>query len=184
MTTISKNPYTGSIKSIVGEDYHCHYGKENFPISYENKTVLDLGAWWGDSSEYFIVQGAKLVIAVDQGAMSGNINNYICLEENSKNFEGKMIPILVDINSSLQIETLIEKYKPDIVKSDIEGAESNLFAIKDEIWNLVPEYIVECHCTGLHEQMLEKCKKNNYEIIKDLPIFNNMIYAIKSGSKS
>ena len=78
---------------------------------------------------------------------------------------------------------MILKYKPNIIKADIEGAEIHLINISNDIWNLVDEYIVETH-----EQygfvktkvLRDKCIENNYTIIKDLPIYNNVLYAKKN----
>jgi hypothetical protein len=168
------------IPSSEAEEMNKHYDSNAIGITYENKIILDLGAANGDSSEYFIHMGARFVIAVD-----GAKDRYENLVENSKLFNGKIIPILLFITKPEEIENLIIVHKPDIVKADIEGAEIYLCAIKDEIWNMVPEYIVETHEGYLHnsedEKMREKCNRLNYRILKDKIItYSHIIYAIKS----
>jgi len=56
------------------------------------------------------------------------------------------------------------RWRPDIVKVDIEGAEDNLFRTKDEVFTRVPEYIVEVHSDRLFSAMMTKCARNNYEV--------------------
>lgn len=172
--------WTPKIKHIADEDYDKHYGSRSFNISYKDKTILDLGAFIGDSAEYFLHVGAKLVIAVegDRDTNLGVGTLFPQLEKNVKEyFGGSVIPINCWIDKPEQIEEWILAYKPGIVKADIEGAEIHLFNMKDEIWKMVPEYIVECHATK--EAMRERCKQTNYKILSDVAIFNHMIYAVR-----
>ena len=171
------------IPSSTGESMEEHYKAERIGISYENKIVLDLGASNGDCAEYFLHKGAKFVVAVEGQESYQSVSVFAQLLENSKLFEWKILPIFMFIKSAEQIENLIITYKPDIIKCDIEGAEKYLFEIKDEIWKLVPEYLVETHEGYLHDSsdklMYEKCEKTNYKIISDTTTIARVIYAKK-----
>jgi hypothetical protein len=162
------------------ENVEAHYNTKLIGASYENKIILDLGASNGDSAEYFLNNGAKFVIAVEGNFNFQGRNVFAELLENSKLFNGKIIPIFMWIDNPKQIENLIIAYKPDIVKSDIEGAEIHLFNIRDEVWQLVPEYIVETHEGYLHDDsnkiMYLKCEKNKYKIMTDTCIVAHVIY--------
>ncbi len=180
------------VPPIVGEDYDEHYGPLQFPISFKDKVILDLGAWQGDTSEYFLLMGAKSIIAVEGSAGLGAPILVKGAEKLKSNYEvlvyvsqilGNITPINLTIINPQQIEELISKYHPDLVKCDIENAEKNLFLIKDEIWKSVLEYIVECHAPNLQEEMRQKCLKNDYKILKELPKFNHVIYAVSPNFK-
>ncbi len=169
------------IPSVTNENMERHWGPEFFNISYKDKVVLDLGASIGDAAEYFLHEGANRVISVE-----GNLLYFTQLMENSKLFEEKLIPIHIYIENTEQIEQLIIDYLPDVVKCDIEGAELHLVHMKDEVWKLVPEYIVEMHegYAGIIckiEDMRIKCRQTNYKILTDISnkIFNHMIYAVR-----
>ena len=168
------------IPSVTNESSEWHWGPTYFETSYTNKTVLDLGASTGDAAEYFLHMGAKCVISIE-----GNPEYFKKLEENSKLFDGKLIPIFMFIENSEQLENIIKKYLPNFVKSDIEGAESYLIDMKDEIWNLIPEYIIEFHdgypgIVPSVENMYKKYEKTNYQILQDIisPLFNRVIHAV------
>lgn len=173
--------YSGSYPTIVsstGESMEEHYNSETLGISYKDKVILDLGASWGDSSEYFLHMGAKTVIAVE-----GNQIMYDGLLKTSELFKEKIIPIFLSIDNPGSLEKLIIDYKPDIVKADIEGAEIHLYNIKNEIWNLAPEYLIETHEGYLGQNldglMIKKSEENNYQIVKNITTGIHMIYAKK-----
>jgi len=158
---------TGSYPQIVsasGENIESFYGAKSLNISYKDKIVLDLGASWGDASELFIHEGAKLVVAVDgDEIMFGGLLKTVEL------FKEKIIPIFLLIENPEQIENLITTFKPNILKADIEGAEKHLFNIKNEIWKIPDEYLVETHegylGGNLDGLFYDKCKNNGYKIL-------------------
>ncbi len=118
-----------------GEDYNVHWGQ----VSYQDKIVLDLGADLGSTASFFFEKGAKKVIAVE----SENVH-WVKLIENYGNDPG-VVCIKDYINSAKQIEDLILKYNPDIVKVDIEDKEEHMGKMEDWITSLVPDYLIETH---------------------------------------
>ena len=143
------------IAAIHDEDYESHWGK----IEYDGKVVLDVGADIGSTADFFLRKGAMKVIAVE--------GSKVCFEKLKINANAikAITPVSLFVNRPDQIECLILKTAPDIVKMDIEGCEANLFQISDEIFKKVPEYVVEVHSRALLSMMLEKCAKNNYRVV-------------------
>ena len=168
------------IVSPESENMQEHWNAEFFGISYRDKVVLDLGAANGDSAEYFLFEGAKKVYAVD-----GDPNRCRKLAKNAKMFDGKLELVgCIFINDSELLERLILAYKPDIVKSDIEGAEQHLLNMQNEVWRAVPEYIFEFHENyGFISPafLYYKCEKTGYSVVKDEQTkFNRLIYVRKN----
>ena len=141
------------------EDYEELYGKTD----YTNKTVLDIGADWGSTADYFLRKGALQVIAVD------NTPEYIeKMKGYIKQFDLAIIPLLQDNHEPESWSQLLETYKPDIVKSDCEGCEIGLLGVPNTIFRIPKVYIIETHSkkvVTLHQSILLKLKENGYEIV-------------------
>lgn len=126
------------------EDYDLHWG---FP-DFTGKIVADFGADSGGTPSYFLHRGAKQVIAISGRA------EYDGLVANIKKFgwEGRVIPINCWVSSSKDFIDIIEKYKPDILKCDLDPetrtcklCEWYLHDCPDEVLKKVPEIMVEWH---------------------------------------
>lgn len=144
-------------------------------VDYKGKRVMDIGADWGRTADYFLQKGAKEVIAVE-----GNPVFYRKLEENAKRFLPDMTPILLPIRGQGDFADLIKSWKPDLMQVDCEGCEIFLFRVADWIFSLVPEYLVETHSIALYRTMKTKCRRNGYTIVEDRPESPKLriIYAI------
>lgn len=125
----------GYVKLNYPEDYEIHWGG----IDYEGKVVLDLGADDGNTAEFFYNEGAEKVIAVEG---SEPVFNNLMAWAKTKEY---VLPCDMWIDSPAKIEYLLKLFKPDIVKVDIEGAETNFEGVRYNILRLVPIYIIECH---------------------------------------
>jgi len=141
---------------IKSESYEYEYGA----LDYKGKKVLDLGAEYGSSAEFFIEKGASEVIAVE-----GHDVLYGQLVENCKWLKN-VTPIHLRLKEASQFEKLILEHKPDIVKSDIDGFEIYLLNISDGVFSTVKEYTMEIHSTELLKGFLEKFWSNGYQIIE------------------
>ena len=111
------------------------YGKTN----YENQVVLDIGADWGRTADYFLQKGAKRVIAVEGGE-----DWYTLLERNAKLIEG-ITPVFLWLKEPRDISNLIKTYNPDIVKISTRkwsDCENWLLRIPANIITTVPQYIL------------------------------------------
>ena len=140
--------YHGVIPPPRDEDYDHHW---NY-VSFENKTVLDLGADFGSTPSYFLYRGANQIIAVEGDP---SLASKLC-----DNFVGdrRVIPTELMVTHSSDINSLIIRYRPDIVKMDIEGAEINLLECPDETLRSVKEWLIEAHnldlCMKIRERFL------------------------------
>lgn len=136
------------------EDYDLHW---NY-LDFKDKTILDLGADYGSTAIYFRNQGAKQVIAVE-----GDHEVADKLKRYSEN-RAYIVPIEKWICSATDISTLIDKYSPDIVKVDIEGAESNLLLCSDKTLRSVAAWMIETHSDILHSQILDRFLKAGFSV--------------------
>lgn len=142
------------------ENYESEYGI----VNYRNKKVLDVGADVGSTADFFLMKGARIVIAVE-----GNKKFYKKLKTNAQKVKG-ITPVFLWIKCAKHFESLIKKYRPDVVKVDCDdpgkktGCEKYLFRIPSKIFSIAPEYIIETHTNSTFHAMKRKCKKNGYRI--------------------
>lgn len=148
-------------------------------VDYKGKKIMDIGADWGRTADYFLQKGAKAVVAVEGAPFF-----YETLKENAKLLPG-IIPVFLLIRHPDDFVDLIKRWSPDLMQVDCEGCEAHLFQVPDEIFSRVPEYLIETHSQrqNLYKAMKEKCHANNYTIIEDrLGIGNSpylrVLYAI------
>lgn len=117
------------------EDYEVHW---NY-TSFKDKVILDLGADEGSTASFFFEKGAKRVIAVECNEAS-----YNQLVENYKG-DNDVIPVKMKVDNPAQFSLLINLYKPDIVKMDIERDEIRFIEVNPNIARLSNEYLIEAH---------------------------------------
>lgn len=144
-------------------------------VNVTGKTVLDLGCgrWekmekrdpnWLTTPEYFVSKGAKKVVAVDIDSVEIDWFNKQYAQSDSYTF------LLKSINSIDDIKNMIQQYKPECVKCDIESGEKYLFALDSETFNSVEEYYIETHGNFLYSQCIETMRKYNYKIIETIDL--------------
>lgn len=123
------------IPPISSENYDHHWGF----ASFHNKTVLDIGADYGSTASYFLQNGAKRVIAVESNPKLFNrlVAHYTG--------DPLVTAINLEVREAQQIENLINKFKPDILKSDCEGCELLLIKVEKRALKTVPEFLIETH---------------------------------------
>jgi len=115
-------------------------------LNVKDKCVIDIGAYIGDSATYFVVSGAKEVIAVepdDQAfrALCDNIGI-----NGLKNVK----PVKMAVVSSCDLEVLIHSCEnPTVLKIDCEGCEYGIFSVNiskcGRLFDNVEEVILEYH---------------------------------------
>jgi hypothetical protein len=148
--------------NIISEEPHVHW---HF-LDVNNKIVLDLGCnkFYSNMStaEYFVNQGALTVIGVDLSQ-----NDFI-----HKNF----IMELKNIDSSEKIKFLIEKYKPSVMKVDIEGSEKYFEFLE----NIDPceSIAVEYHDNNMKTMLIKKLNSFGFLHQKIYSLFNENIERI------
>lgn len=138
------------------DDYNMHWGY----TSFVNKTILDLGADYGSTADYFLRRKAQKIIAVE-----GNASFARQLKNNFRNND-KVVPIELMIKTPSDIAGLICKYKPDIVKVDIEGAEENIINCPDDVLNSVNEWLIECHSHELFQSIKNRFLNLGFKVLR------------------
>ena len=144
------------MKYITSEEPDNHWGFINF----NDKIILDLGCGKFHSSistyDWFLQNGAKQVIGVDLGnEISENIN---------------FIYSKGAINSTERLIDLINKYNPQIIKSDIEGAEIHFKDI-DSLSN-IEEVAIEYHSADLKNMLIDKFHIWEFNCIEEIKLMD------------
>lgn len=146
------------MKIIQSENPNEHWNEYK---KIEDSIVLDLGCGWlhlehESTPEYFIQNGCKHLIGVD--ASGGEIHK---LQEQFRThtFITKVIREKEDIT------TLLEKYKPTLIKMDIEGYESLLDEIESKYFDSVEEIMIEYHNPQCKEIVHRKLQSYRMQIV-------------------
>ena len=133
-------------------------------LNVQNKSVLDIGAFVGDSSIYFILKGAKKVYAIEP-----HPDAYKEMIENIKlnNMENKIIPINMGINyekDHINIHTKAVNTQGTLLKPEEKGIKvpaSKLIDIIDK-YNIDAQ-VLKMDCEGCEYDIILK----DYDTIKE-----------------
>lgn len=108
-------------------------------IDYRNKVVLDVGADWGSTADFFLKNGASKVIAVESDTeMYDKLLRF-------SNEEKRITALRIYIADGKQITDLITEYKPSIVKIDCENCEKHLTNVPWQVLRIPRMYLIEYH---------------------------------------
>ena len=145
------------LKSWNNEDFEAEYGN----VDYKDRVVMDIGAEIGTTAYFFVTKGAREVIAVE------GYEPYF--RELIKNINGdsRVKPINLWITSENDFEKLIEKYNPDIVKVDIEGAEISLIKLYPKVLSKPLIWIIETHSLETKDAITNKFLNVGYELTRE-----------------
>jgi SAM-dependent methyltransferase len=120
-------------------------------FSLSEKTVLDVGAGCGETAFFYLLYGARKVVAIEPDRRASE-----CLKENAKrnNWNVEIIP------EAFKLEHL--KIPHDFMKMDIEGYEKELLKA-----SITKPCIVEVHSNELRRKLEEKGFQRTYTSKKD-----------------
>lgn len=141
------------------EDYREHWGM----TSYKGKTILDLGADYGSTANFFLDNGASHIYAVEGHPLWG-FGLHLMFGKHPD------VTCFIKMVDAKDIQTLL-LLKPDIVKCDIEGDEKHLLNIN---LSVVPEWLVEAHSYDLVKQLTYVFRFYNFKI-ETYPLARNCI---------
>ena len=150
-------------------------------INVNEKTVLDLGCgrWesveyrdpnWPTTPEYWIQKGAKYVVGID--ADQNEIDWFLKMYKDEVSYEFNCMMI----NSPNDFNHLINQYKPNVIKCDIEEGEIHLINLDDETFKLVDEYYIETHGDELYSKCVSKLSECGYEIYEEIDLTHTRGY--------
>jgi hypothetical protein len=139
---------------LFDEDYDSHW---NY-LPLKGKRILDLGADYGSTAYYFLLKGAKQVIAVegDQKLASQLKRHYADTD--------RVIPIHKFINCPNDITNLISQFHPDLIKMDIESYEKHLLDCPNQLIQNINEWMIECHSEEITQRLKQKFLHLNFKV--------------------
>jgi SAM-dependent methyltransferase len=148
-------------------------------LHVEGKTVLDVGADWGSTADFFLERGAARVVAVE-----ADPKLFKRLEALAARARG-LDAVQMRVSSVRDWERLLNAYKPDVVKSDCEGGEGWLLELDKRFFRLAGQWAVELHTSemaahfgndvsyknleSLYLGLGDKLVGLGYDIVKDVP---------------
>lgn len=141
---------------ITSEEPSNHWGF----IDFKDKIVLDLGCGKFHSSistyDWFLQNGAKQVIGVDLGNETSEYLNFTYSAGG--------------IDSKERLLNLLNEYNPEIIKSDIEGAEIHFKDINN--LHSVKEFAIEYHSADLKNMLLDKFATWGFDHIEEIQLMD------------
>ena len=158
------------IPPLNQEDYDKHWGH----TSFKGKTVLDIGADYGSTAYYFLKHGAKRVVAVE--------GDKRFISKLRKNYGRSQNVTCVNkwVSCARDIEVLVRKFKPDIIKVDIEGSESHILGVSPTVLCSVPEWLIEVHSKDLFLKLDNLFTSHGFNTERHYPILpHRVIYAYR-----
>jgi FkbM family methyltransferase len=164
-------------------------GSGVYEYNYQDKVVLDIGGFEGDSAVFFWSKGAKKIVIYEpvlehHPYIHENIRlNNINAEVHAKGIGTKDDEIVVTYDKAdncfgLKTKKTTNKNKmkikiknvthaivesgADIAKIDCEGAEIALITVSNEILRKLEYIIIEVHTTQIRQQLIEKFKSAGF----------------------
>ncbi|MCW3983688.1 MAG: FkbM family methyltransferase [Candidatus Bathyarchaeota archaeon] len=158
-----------------------------YEADFNDRVVLDIGGFQGESAVYFGMVGAKKVIVyepvheycrlIEKNASSNHVNAEIhCSGIGNENtitalsifdpvYEGSDQP-RKEIVKITNITDIINQSKADIAKIDCEGAEICLTTVPSEVLRKIPQYIIELHGLQVRKAVTSKFLEAGFKITK------------------
>jgi len=151
--------YDDTMREIESEDPRHHWTG----VLCEGRSVLDLGG--GDfgnarrlgypaTPDYWLENGATSVHVVDARA-----------DDIARFDDSRMTTQCVTICLASQVEHMIRKHKPQLVKCDIEGYEACLIGVSREVFEMPEAYAIETHSADLYDRSLKILERSGYEVL-------------------
>lgn len=162
-----------------------------YDCDFNNKVVLDVGGFCGETAIFFSSQGAKKVIVYEPvQAHHEFIRKNITLnniraelhEEGIGREDGIQIINYGSTNLAFgylskgknqlkvkikNVADVIEESKADIGKFDCEGAETSLITLSQETLRKISFYIIETHSAEIRKAIMNKFKTAGFKLARD-----------------
>jgi len=152
-----KRLYSSTYDVFIREDYKF--------LNVQNKSVLDIGAFVGDSPIYFILKGAKKVYAIEP-----HPDAYNKMLENIKlnNIEDKIIPINIGINYDKDYVVINNKDTTHAAFSFFNSNNNGIKIPAGKLSDIIDKYnidaqILKMDCEGCEYDIILK----DYDTIKE-----------------
>jgi len=144
----------------------CDWHQLYLPIfSLQGRTVLDIGAGCGETAYFFLRNGADKVICVEKEEKPLRLLRRN-VEMNGWNAEVHGEPFSL---------SMLNDYKFDFMKMDIEGGERALLTLP---YNRLPPCAIEAHCSciaGVHRECTSDALVKKFELTRQTGTVSNNI---------
>jgi len=163
-----------------------------YDYDYQDKIVLDIGGFQGETAAFFWSKGAKKIV-IYEPVLEHHlfINENICLNKiNAESYsegigdrDGERVVTYDKTDWGFGLETqqaqnkmnikirdvskVIVESGADVAKFDCEGAEISLISVPTEILRKLEYVIVEFHTPQIRQQLLEKFKRSAFTVVRD-----------------
>ena len=121
-----------------------HFEREYGSVDYKGAVVLDIGADYGCSPEFFLSRGAKHVIASEV--------NQEWRRDLIAWAQGRPVTVIDGLDTS-NARDVFEQYQPEVVKCDCEGCECVLLTLPDEVMAGPRAWVLETHTIPLYRDL-------------------------------
>ncbi|HHL33390.1 MAG TPA: FkbM family methyltransferase [Desulfobulbaceae bacterium] len=178
-------PGTSDVSVVINNVIREEYGA--FQPRHDPATMIDAGAYIGDTSAYFLSRFPKLeCIALEPNPESFelasiNLASYkdrarllpkaLSATGETVYFSGKELGARIDNSGKIEVEAItisklldfFPEKRVNILKMDIEGAEDEIFKNKPEQWlNKVDNIIIETHGPEITKNVLSTLEENGW----------------------
>ena len=166
--TNKKIKFYGGINN--GDLIHCFLNSDYSNLKFKEKYVLDIGMNIGDSSIYFIINGAKKVIGVEPFFKNFDIAYKNIVENNFKD-KIEIVQAGCGIKSGKIKINNDEGVEGNIKKSNV-GNKINIISIEDLIkkYNIPNDSILKMDCEGCENEIIGSIPTNIIRHFSDIQI--------------
>jgi FkbM family methyltransferase len=167
----------------------------NYAYDWENKKVLDVGGFIGDSAFFFLKNGAAKVMIFEPVE-----ENADALDFNLKQFKDQIEihrQALADKDGWITMTSCFEKGNScfgispgafflscpcisfsrvlentvfDVAKIDCEGGERHLIGLESSLLRKVPYWIIETHTTDIYSNLVQKFCKAGFSKVSEIEV--------------
>ena len=179
--------------------YFCDCLAGLYDNDYQNKTVLDVGGFCGETAVYFSSMGAAKVVIyepvlahhdlIKQNIEANNVNAEVHAEgigekTCSKTIHYDSLNIAFGLTNTGQNETNIKlrnvseallESKADIAKIDCEGAETSLTGVAQDTLRKIGFYFIETHTPEIQKAIIQKFLESGFTVARQPLEFNKDI---------
>jgi FkbM family methyltransferase len=180
----------------------CGYLDKYNVFDFNNKVVLDVGGFMGETAVMFTKWGAKKIIIyepvvenhtfIHKNVKLNRINAEIHLEGIGE-ADGSVTVAYEEVNQmfglsksgnntkTIKIRSagkVIEESGADIAKINCEGSETALLSVRNEILRKIPNYIIETHTQSIRNSLLRKFASAGFKASHETQIVPNEVSII------
>jgi FkbM family methyltransferase len=178
-----------------------------YKFDWENKTVVDIGGFIGDTALYFLSRGAKKVVVYEPVAKNIQVMNMNLqgkekfVDCHQKALAAENGPVFftseqpegscgfghackgnhrIECNGITISKILDDNYPIDVIKVDCEGGEEHLLDMSYGEIHSIPYWIVETHTEDLYRNIMNKFSHNGFSLVYDkmlVPTVNLMHFS-------